>query len=91
MRTMADATAKLSQQINERRAHGMDCDVAHISLDVCEDGRTALMIMELTDGDNILAGFELPAPVDPTTTNSRAKCASASLNTAARSTCWALP
>jgi hypothetical protein len=57
---MVEARWKLNAAIAAHAA-----TVEHMQLNVCEDGRSVCVICEMTNGDDIVVGFDLPAFVDP--------------------------
>ncbi len=42
-----------------------DATVEYMQLNVCEDGRSVCVICEMSDGTDIVCGFDLPSFVDP--------------------------
>ncbi len=54
MRTMTDARRAMLAAVAAHAA-----TVENLLFDVCEDGRSVLVICEMADGDDIVVGFDL--------------------------------
>ena len=58
--TMIEARRKLNAALAEHPAA-----MENMLFNVCEDGHSVCVICEMTNGDDIVVGFDLPAFVDP--------------------------